>query len=126
MAVPLRAIAQRTVVSVLDEAAGARATVVLSGHVQPDADEIRSTLAPAEGLRRRGARVLPTFPDPFVLPASLRWMPGIDSLVPARSVPSSPDVFFSLDAASPGRLGELAGLLDTAGTSVVIDPHASN
>ena len=41
-------------------------------------------------------------------------------------VPSSPDVFVSLDAASPSRLGELAVLLDDAGTSVVVDHHASN
>jgi bifunctional oligoribonuclease and PAP phosphatase NrnA len=41
-------------------------------------------------------------------------------------VPSSPDVFVSLDAASPGRLGELAALLDGAGISVVVDHHASN
>jgi phosphoesterase RecJ-like protein len=32
----------------------------------------------------------------------------------------------SLDAASPGRLGELAGLLEGAATSVVVDHHASN
>src|SRR4051794_8420302 len=126
MALPLRKPAPRSVVSVLDEAAAARATVVLSGHVQPDADAIGSTLALAEGLRRRGARVLPTFPAPFVLPASLGWLPGAEALVPSSEVPSSPDVFVSLDAASPGRLGELAALLDTAGTAVVIDHHASN
>ena len=116
----------RTAVSVLAEAADARATVVLSGHVQPDADALGSTLALAEGLRRRGARVLTTFPDPFTLPASLAWLPGADGLVPSSSVPSSPDVFVSLDAASPGRLGELAALLDGAGVSVVVDHHASN
>jgi phosphoesterase RecJ-like protein len=122
----LRKVAQPTVTSVLAEAAAARSTVVLSGHVQPDADAIGSTLALAEGLRRRGARVLPTFPDPFVLPASLAWLPGADALVPSAQIPSAPDVFVSLDAASPGRLGELAALLDTAGTAVVIDHHASN
>ena len=109
--------ADRTVAGVLAEAADARATVVLSGHVQPDADALGSTLALAEGLRRRGARVLTTFPDPFTLPASLGWLPGAEGLVPSSSVPSSPDVFVSLDAASPGRLGELAVLLDGAGTS---------
>jgi bifunctional oligoribonuclease and PAP phosphatase NrnA len=41
-------------------------------------------------------------------------------------VPASPDLFVSLDAASPGRLGELAALLDGAATSVVVDHHASN
>jgi bifunctional oligoribonuclease and PAP phosphatase NrnA len=116
----------RTVASVLAEAADARATVVLAGHVQPDADALGSTLSLAEGLRRRGARVLATFPDPFTLPASLGWLPGAEGLVPSSAVPSSPDVFVSLDAASPSRLGELAVLLDNAGTSVVIDHHASN
>jgi bifunctional oligoribonuclease and PAP phosphatase NrnA len=116
----------RTASSVLSEAADARATVVLSGHVQPDADALGSTLALAEGLRRRGARVLATFPDPFTLPASLGWLPGAEGLVPSSAVPSSPDVFVSLDAASPGRLGELAVLVDAAGTSVVVDHHASN
>jgi bifunctional oligoribonuclease and PAP phosphatase NrnA len=116
----------RSAASVLTDAADARATIVLSGHVQPDADALGSTLALAEGLRRRGARVLTTFPDPFTLPASLGWLPGAEGLVPSSAVPSSPDVFVSLDAASPGRLGELAVLLDAAGTSVVVDHHASN
>jgi bifunctional oligoribonuclease and PAP phosphatase NrnA len=116
----------RTAASVLAEAADARATVVLAGHVQPDADALGSTLALAEGLRRRGARVLATFPDPFTLPASLGWLPGAEGLVPSATVPGSPDVFVSLDAASPGRLGELAALLDGAGCSVVVDHHATN
>src|SRR5215218_10193472 len=123
---PGLAAASRTVAGVLAEAAEARATVVLSGHVNPDADALGSTLALAEGLRRRGARVLATFPNPFTLPPSLGWLPGAEGLVPSSAVPSSPDVFVSLDAASPARLGELAPLLDRAGTSVVIDHHASN
>jgi phosphoesterase RecJ-like protein len=116
----------RSPAAVLAEAADGHATVVLSGHVQPDADALGSTLALAEGLRRRGARVLATFPDPFTLPVSLGWLPGTEGLVPSAAVPASPDVFVSLAAASPGRLGELAELLDDAGTSVVIDHHASN
>jgi phosphoesterase RecJ-like protein len=116
----------RTAASFLAAAADARATVVLAGHVQPDADALGSTLALAEGLRRRGARVLATFPDPFTLPPSLGWLPGAEGLVPSSAVPASPDVFVSLDAASPGRLGELAALIDGAGTSVVVDHHASN
>jgi phosphoesterase RecJ-like protein len=116
----------RTVAGVLAEAAEGRATVVLSGHVNPDADALGSTLALAEGLRRRGARVLPTFPGELTLPASLGWLPGAEGLVPSSALPSSPDVFVSLDAASPGRLGEIAGLLDAAATSIVVDHHASN
>ncbi|MGY1857417.1 DHH family phosphoesterase [Modestobacter sp. SYSU DS0290] len=113
-------------VQVLAEAADGGATVVLSGHVQPDADALGSTLALAEGLRRRGARVVATFPAPFTLPASLGWLPGADRLSDPATVPAEVDVFVSLDAASPGRLGELAPLLGSAGRSVVVDHHASN
>ena len=123
---PGLAAASRTVAGVLAEAAEARATVVLSGHVNPDADALGSTLALAEGLRRRGARVLATFPGHFTLPASLGWLPGAEGLVPSTALPSAPDVFVSLDAASPGRLGEVAPLLDGAVTSIVVDHHASN
>lgn len=123
---PELATASRTVAGVLAEAAEARATIVLSGHVNPDADALGSTLALAEGLRRRGARVLPTFPGELTLPASLGWLPGAEGLVPSSSLPSAPDVFVSLDAASRGRLGEVAPLLDGAVTSIVVDHHASN
>ncbi|SDB97849.1 phosphoesterase RecJ domain-containing protein [Geodermatophilus telluris] len=123
---PLPSPTGRTPAAVLAAAADARATVVLSGHVQPDADALGSTLALAEGLRRRGARVLATFPGPPTLPASLGWLPGAEGLVPSTAVPAAPDVFVGLDAASPGRLGELAAVLDRAGTSVVLDHHASN
>jgi phosphoesterase RecJ-like protein len=70
--------------------------------------------------------VAATFPCPFTLPASLDWLPGAGTLVPSTEVPPTPDVFVSLDASSTDRLGELAGLLETAGTSVVVDHHASN
>jgi len=123
---PGLAAASRAVAGVLAEAAEARATVVLSGHVNPDADALGSTLALAEGLRRRGGRVLATFPGELTLPASLGWLPGAEGLVPSSALPSAPDVFVSLDAASPGRLGEVAPLLDGAVISIVVDHHASN
>jgi phosphoesterase RecJ-like protein len=113
-------------VEVLARAAAAGATVVLSGHVQPDADALGSTLALAEGLRRCGARVVATFPEPFTLPASLGWLPGADQLVAPDRLPADVDVFVSLDAASTGRLGAVATLLGSAGRSVVLDHHASN
>jgi len=123
---PSVAVQSAAAVEVLAEAARTGATVVLSGHVQPDADALGSVLALAEGLRRRGARVVGTFPEPFVLPASLAWLPGADQLVPPADLPAEVDLFVSLDAASTGRLGELAALLDTAARSVVVDHHASN
>jgi phosphoesterase RecJ-like protein len=67
-----------------------------------------------------------TVPGLAALPASLGWLPGAEGLLPSTAVDPDPDVFVSLDVASPARLGELAGLLDSAGTSVVVDHHASN
>ncbi|MEI4272713.1 bifunctional oligoribonuclease/PAP phosphatase NrnA [Klenkia sp. LSe6-5] len=113
-------------VAVLARAADAGASVLLSAHVQPDADALGSTLALAEGLRRRGARVTATFPGPFVLPASLAWLPGADALVPAGDVPADPDLVVGLDAADLRRLGELGPVLLAAPQSLVVDHHASN
>lgn len=113
-------------VAVLTRAADGGASVVLSAHVQPDADALGSTLALAEGLRRRGARVTATFPGPFVLPASLAWLPGADRLVAAAAVPHDPDLVVGLDAADLRRLGELGPLLEAAPGSLVVDHHASN
>ncbi|QNG35721.1 bifunctional oligoribonuclease/PAP phosphatase NrnA [Geodermatophilaceae bacterium NBWT11] len=113
-------------VALLTRAADDGATVVLSGHVQPDADALGSTLALAEGLRRRGARVTATFPAPFVLPASLGWLPGTDALVPSDRLPADPDLVVSLDAADLRRLGDVGPVLLAAPASLVVDHHASN
>ncbi len=113
-------------VAVLTRAADDGACVVLSGHVQPDADALGSTLALAEGLRRRGARVVATFPAPFVLPASLAWLPGADGLVPSDRLPTDPALVVSLDAADARRLGDVAAVLAAAPASLVVDHHASN
>ena len=121
-----RGVTVRSAAAVLAAAADARATVVLSGMREPTPTPWAAPSRSPRGCAGRGARVLATFPDPFTLPPSLAWLPGADGLVPSSSVPSSPDVFVSLDAASPARLGELAPLLGAAGTSVAIDHHASN
>ncbi len=118
--------ARDNAVRALAGAARAGSTVVLSGHVQPDADALGSTLALAEGLRRCGAQVLATFPEPFTLPSSLGWLPGAGQLVAPASLPAQVDLFVSLDAASTGRLGALAPLLASAGRSIVVDHHVSN
>ena len=113
-------------VAALSRAADDGDVVVLSAHVQPDADALGSTLALAEGLRRRGARVVPTFPAPFVLPASLAWLPGVDELVPSDRLPAAPDLVVGLDAADLRRLGDVGPVLTAAPRSLVVDHHASN
>ncbi|WP_203937038.1 DHH family phosphoesterase [Spirilliplanes yamanashiensis] len=101
--------------------------VLLACHVNPDGDALGSMLALAAGLRRLGATgVQASFPGPLEVPGSLAWLPGLDAVVPEDEAWPDPDLLVTLDAASPSRLGALAGRFATARASVVLDHHASN
>ncbi|MFJ5545422.1 DHH family phosphoesterase [Micromonospora chalcea] len=105
----------------------ADARVLLICHVNPDGDALGSMLGFGLGLRRLGVRDLQaTFPGPPEVPEPFRWMPGVELLVPQDDTYPDPDLVICFDAASESRLGDLAGRLDTAGTSLVLDHHASN
>lgn len=100
--------------------------VVLACHISPDGDALGSTLALAHALCRRGTRVIPSFSEPFVVPAALRMLPGLDMLVPPAEVPRAPGLLVTLDTASADRLGDLSTRVGAAGDVLVIDHHASN
>jgi phosphoesterase RecJ-like protein len=102
--------------------------VVLLGHVVPDADALGSALAMGMALRTRGARVRVSFgDDPFVVPRSLRWLPGGDLLVPPHEVLAAgpADVVASFDVSDERRLGVLVPLLTTSRAFLAVDHHAS-
>ncbi|WP_027660144.1 DHH family phosphoesterase [Salinispora fenicalii] len=101
--------------------------VLLVCHVNPDGDALGSMLGFALGLHRLGLRqVQATFPGPPRLSEPLRGLPGEQLLVPAAEAVVDPDLLISFDAASESRLGELADRLTTAGSTLVLDHHASN
>jgi bifunctional oligoribonuclease and PAP phosphatase NrnA len=104
----------------------ATSEVVLVGHLRPDADALGSMLALAIALHRAGVSVLPTFPEPFEVPESLAFLPGLDLLVPPGKVPPAPDLLVTLDAGSAERIGELADRIESAGAVLVIDHHVTN
>jgi len=113
-------------------------TVLLVCHVNPDGDALGSMLGVALGLRRLGITNLrATFPGatagaadgytgPPEVPEPFRWLPGLDLLVAADAAYPAPDLFLCFDAASASRLGALVDRLETAGSAVVLDHHASN
>jgi phosphoesterase RecJ-like protein len=78
-------------------------------------------------LRARGAQVVVSFGDePFAVPRSLAWLPGVDDLVrPPAAVPASPQVAAAFDTSSPDRLGVLRPLVSGAGSFVVVDHHGA-
>jgi phosphoesterase RecJ-like protein len=102
------------------------AEVVLACHVSPDGDALGSMLALAHALRRRGIRVLPSFGEPFTVPASLHVLPGLDLLVRPSAVPAAPRLLATFDTGSVDRLGTLADRVPAAGEVLVVDHHASN
>ena len=104
----------------------AGAEVLLVCHVNPDGDALGSMLGVGLGLRRLGVPVRATFPAPYTLTPPFDTLPGVDLLGDPAQAPAAPDLLLCFDAASEGRLGELADRLATAGASVVLDHHASN
>lgn len=102
------------------------ADVTLLAHVQPDADSLGSALALGIALRRRGATVRVSFATPDAVPETLRPLDVLGLVVPPSAVPPRPPLVVACDAAEPARLGALADRIDAAGTSIMIDHHASN
>ncbi len=104
--------------------------VCLACHVRPDADALGSMLAVLHALcgRPDGApAVVASFGDnPFEVPAILRFLPGVELLIPPAEYPSRPEIMLSFDAASIDRLGTLTGRAQSAGALIVLDHHASN
>ncbi|QSB13481.1 DHH family phosphoesterase [Natronosporangium hydrolyticum] len=102
------------------------ASILLACHMNPDGDALGSMLALGLGLRALGfSRVQATFPGPLEVPEPFVTMPGLELLVPAAQAEPAPELMMCFDAASISRLGEVAGQVDTAGVTVVLDHHAS-
>lgn len=104
----------------------AASDVTLLAHVQPDADSLGSALALGITLHRRGAVVRVSFATPDEVPETLRPLDVLGLVVPPSEVPEAPELLVACDAAEPSRLGTLAGRLDTAHATLMIDHHASN
>ena len=114
----------------LDDAArqlaGAR-SVGLACHVSPDGDALGSMLALGLALRALGKDVVASWGgEPFAVPATYAYLPGLELLVPPDRFPAAPEVFVALDTGSADRLGTLADRVTTAARCVVVDHHASN
>lgn len=99
--------------------------VLLLAHVSPDADALGSALAVGLALRQLGRPAVVSFgDDPFVVPRTLRALPGLDLLRPPDQVGVA-SVAVSFDVSSPGRLGVLTEVYQAAPVRVAVDHHAS-
>jgi len=137
MAAALAAVqAEQAVDAEVDEAVRAAAEiladadeVVLLGHVNPDADSLGSALALGLALHERGVRVLVSWGAvdlDDLPPESLLTLDVAQLLVRPGAVPAAPEVLVCCDTADERRLGLLADRIAAAGTTILVDHHASN
>lgn len=101
-------------------------SVALACHVGPDGDALGSMLGFGLSAARQGKKVVASFGTPFLVPANLRFLPGLDLLVPPGDFPATPELMVVFDVGSADRLGELAANASGAGTVVVLDHHVTN
>jgi phosphoesterase RecJ-like protein len=104
--------------------------VALLCHVGPDGDALGSMLGLGLALRSGGTDVVASFGtatgEPFAVPSSYDFLPGLDLLVQPDDFPTAPAVLVTFDTGSLDRLGSLSDRVEAAGTTVVIDHHATN
>ena len=107
------------------EAISKAKAIALACHVGPDGDALGSMLGLGLAARANGIDVVASFPAPFVVPPSLRFLPD-ELLVAPSAYPSEPEVMVILDAGSADRIGDLSQSAEAAGTVIVLDHHATN
>jgi phosphoesterase RecJ-like protein len=117
---PIREAIQRAA-----DAVAAAGEVAVACHVSPDGDALGSVLALAHAATGAGKRAVASFGAPFVVSAQYGFL-DLGPLVPPEEFPAAPEVMVVVDAASPDRLGELAGPASRAGTLIVLDHHVTN
>ncbi|OLL76712.1 hypothetical protein Ae168Ps1_5130 [Pseudonocardia sp. Ae168_Ps1] len=103
----------------------ARGEVLVVGHVRPDADAAGSAIALATALRRSGVPAVVSFGGPEPVPEALLALDPGGVVVASQDAPAAPDLLVCCDISSAARLGDLAGRLGTARSSLAIDHHAS-
>ncbi len=112
------------------DAIGSAHSFLLTCHIHPDGDALGSTLAMAHALKSVGKSVVATFPDPFVIPETLREsLPGIELVQSSSDVQESGNIFdvaMTFDCGSRTRLSGLEELLDSAKIFINVDHHLSN
>lgn len=104
----------------------AASVVALACHVGPDGDALGSMLGFGLAARAAGKSVVASFGSPYQVPNSLRFLAGLDLLVPPADFPPAPDLMVVFDAGSKDRLGELASNASAANAVIVVDHHVTN
>jgi len=115
----------RAILEAAAEAISSAESLALACHVGPDGDALGSMLGLGIAAENAGKKVVASFGTPFGVAAGFAFLPTA-LLVSPQDFPAEPQTMIVFDAASLDRLGELAENASKAGTTIVIDHHATN
>ncbi|MEE9614520.1 MAG: bifunctional oligoribonuclease/PAP phosphatase NrnA [Thermodesulfobacteriota bacterium] len=93
-------------------------------HVNPEGDALGSLLGLALALSEMGKDVVAYSEDP--VPETLRFLPGVDTLVHDLGGEPPFDVTFAVDCGQIERLGAKFAEFEGRGTLINVDHHATN
>ncbi|MCL2852442.1 MAG: DHH family phosphoesterase [Defluviitaleaceae bacterium] len=107
----------------LQKAIDAANSVVVAGHVNPDGDAIGACLAMAACLDKVGKDVVVLLED---YDSKYDVIPGRHYIYQGDYDALTPDLFISLDASTPDRLGKAADVMKRAKATALFDHHLNN
>ena len=98
--------------------------IYIASHINPDGDNIGSTLALTMALKKIHKKVIPLLPGE--IPRDYRFLPGLNLYEDYREDLESVELFIVLDSGDEDRLGKNKALLKRAKNILNIDHHVSN
>lgn len=99
-------------------------TILIASHINPDGDNIGSSLALTLALKKINKNVFILKSDS--VPNSFSFLPGIDLIKEYDNKLKDIDLFIVLDCGDEDRLGENKSILKIANKTINIDHHISN
>lgn len=98
--------------------------IFIISHINPDGDNLGSSLALALSLKKINKNVMVVKND--IVPKSFTFLPGIDLIKEYNNDSDSVDLLIVLDCSDENRLGENKKLLEISKKVINIDHHISN
>lgn len=98
--------------------------IYIASHINPDGDNLGSSLALALALRKLGKEVLVL--NPGSIPSDFVFLPGIDLIKDFEDDVDELDLFIVVDSGDIDRLGPNKDLLDRSKAIINIDHHITN
>lgn len=99
-------------------------TILIASHINPDGDNIGSSLALALALKNDDKKIMVLKSD--IVPERFSFLPGINLIKEYSDENQSVDLFIALDCGDKHRLGDNKAILEIAKNTINIDHHVNN